>query len=132
MFSSVRQNENLRWTFGCISCLELDRMYCNRHFNTRLANEKRYSFQKNNNYQPYTIDQVRHISHQLCYAVKFLHDNKLTHTDLKPENILFVDSSYDTVYDSKKVKVRSICSKSATLELLRFCQILMKFNRTRN
>lgn len=59
--------------------------------------------QKNNNYQPYTIDQVRHISYQLCYAVKFLHDHELTHTDLKPENILFVDSSYDTVYDPKKV-----------------------------
>lgn len=63
-----------------------------------------YISQKSNNYQPYTIDQVRHISYQLCYAVKFLHDNKLTHTDLKPENILFVDSSYDLHFDSKKVK----------------------------
>lgn len=47
---------------------------------------------------------MRHIGYQLCYSVKFLHDNKLTHTDLKPENILFVDSDYDLVYNSKKVR----------------------------
>lgn len=58
--------------------------------------------QKDNNYQPYPLDQVRHIGYQLCYSVKFLHDNKLTHTDLKPENILFVDSDFDLVYNSKK------------------------------
>lgn len=46
---------------------------------------------------------MRHIGYQLCYAVKFLHDNKLTHTDLKPENILFVDSDYDVIINSKKV-----------------------------
>ncbi|XP_075219805.1 dual specificity protein kinase CLK2-like isoform X2 [Lycorma delicatula] len=55
-----------------------------------------------NNYQPYTLEQVRHMSYQLAYSVKFLHDNKLTHTDLKPENILFVDSDYDIAYNSKK------------------------------
>lgn len=43
------------------------------------------------------------MSYQLCYSVKFLHDNKLTHTDLKPENILFVDSDFDITY-TKKVR----------------------------
>uniref|UniRef100_A0A1B6DEN0 Protein kinase domain-containing protein n=1 Tax=Clastoptera arizonana TaxID=38151 RepID=A0A1B6DEN0_9HEMI len=61
-----------------------------------------FDFLKDNNYQPYTLEQVRHISYQLCYSVKFLHDNKLTHTDLKPENILFVDSDYDMAYNNKK------------------------------
>ncbi|KAJ3640771.1 hypothetical protein Zmor_027314 [Zophobas morio] len=61
-----------------------------------------FDFLKDNNYQPYPLDQVRHIGYQLCYSVKFLHDNKLTHTDLKPENILFVDSDYELVYNSKK------------------------------
>lgn len=61
--------------------------------------------QKDNNYQPYPLDQVRHIGYQLCYSVKFLHDNKLTHTDLKPENILFVDSDYDVIYNNKKVNI---------------------------
>lgn len=59
--------------------------------------------QKDNNYQPYSLDQVRHIGYQLSYAVRFLHDNKLTHTDLKPENILFVDSDFDISYNPKKV-----------------------------
>lgn len=49
------------------------------------------------------MDQVRHISYQLCYAVKFLHENKLTHTDLKPENILFINSDYSTSFNARKV-----------------------------
>ncbi|XP_043261059.1 dual specificity protein kinase CLK2 isoform X1 [Colletes gigas] len=60
--------------------------------------------QRDNHYQPYPLEHVRHIGYQLCYAVKFLHDNKLTHTDLKPENILFVDSDYEKVYNNKKRK----------------------------
>lgn len=62
-----------------------------------------FALQKDNNYQPYSLDQVRHIGYQLCYAVRFLHENKLTHTDLKPENILFVDSDFDITYNPKKV-----------------------------
>jgi serine/threonine protein kinase len=37
--------------------------------------------------------------------VKFLHDNRLTHTDLKPENILFVNSAYETLFHSKRVRI---------------------------
>ncbi|XP_011688114.1 PREDICTED: dual specificity protein kinase CLK2 isoform X4 [Wasmannia auropunctata] len=61
-----------------------------------------FDFLRDNTYQPYPLEHVRHIGYQLCYAVKFLHDNKLTHTDLKPENILFVDSDYDSTYNNKK------------------------------
>ncbi|XP_065577739.1 serine/threonine-protein kinase Doa-like isoform X1 [Artemia franciscana] len=61
-----------------------------------------FDFLKDNNYYPYPLEQVRHIGYQLCYAVKFLHQNQLTHTDLKPENILFVDSDYDIFYSNKK------------------------------
>ncbi|XP_014300101.2 dual specificity protein kinase CLK2 isoform X2 [Microplitis demolitor] len=61
-----------------------------------------FDFLRDNNYQPYPLDHVRHMGYQLCYAVKFLHDTKLTHTDLKPENILFVDSEYEVTYNSKK------------------------------
>jgi CDC-like kinase len=64
--------------------------------------------QKDNNYQPYSLDQVRHIGYQLSYAVRFLHDNKLTHTDLKPENILFVDSDFDISYNPKKVILNNL------------------------
>ena len=45
---------------------------------------------------------MRHIGYQLLSAVRFLHDNKLTHTDLKLDNILFVDSDFAIEYDPKK------------------------------
>ncbi|XP_066974106.1 probable serine/threonine-protein kinase dyrk2 isoform X3 [Macrobrachium rosenbergii] len=78
-----------------------------------------FDFLKDNNYRPYALDQVRHISYQLCYAVKFLHDNKLTHTDLKPENILFVDSDYDLTYDPKKKRdIRTV--KRTDIQLIDF------------
>lgn len=61
-----------------------------------------FDFLKENNYIAYPIDQTRHIIYQLCIAVRFLHENQLTHTDLKPENILLVNSDYDTVYNYRK------------------------------
>ncbi len=74
-----------------------------------------FDFLKDNNYQPYSLDQVRHIGYQLAYAVRFLHDNKLTHTDLKPENILFVDSDYDISYNPKKVSLSLSVSVSVSV-----------------
>ncbi|VDM10413.1 unnamed protein product [Wuchereria bancrofti] len=82
-------------------------------------------FQKANNYQAYPMEQARYIAYQLCYAVKFMHDNRLTHTDLKPENILFLNSSYRVVEDGKKkrplriiddARVRLIDLGSATFD----------------
>ena len=68
-----------------------------------MMNESKFIFfQKENNYHPYTLEQVRHITYQLCYSVKFLHECKLTHTDLKPENILFVSSDWEVCYNPKK------------------------------
>lgn len=64
-----------------------------------------FDFLKDNNYEPYPMDQVRHVAYQLVYAVKFLHDNKLTHTDLKPENILFANSDFTTTFNARKVRV---------------------------
>ena len=61
-----------------------------------------FDFLKDNNYVPYPLEHVRSMAYELCYAVKFMHDNRLTHTDLKPENILFYDSSYDILYDHVK------------------------------
>ncbi|KAB0802135.1 hypothetical protein PPYR_04321 [Photinus pyralis] len=65
-----------------------------------------FDFLKDNNYHPYPLEQVRHIGYQLCFSVKFLHENNLTHTDLKPENILFVDADFETtnVYSNKRLR----------------------------
>ncbi|KAF7658848.1 hypothetical protein LDENG_00006840 [Lucifuga dentata] len=60
-----------------------------------------YDFLKENNFQPFPIEHIRHMAYQIIRAVQFLHKNKLTHTDLKPENILFIDSDYDMEYNSE-------------------------------
>lgn len=57
-----------------------------------------FDFLKENHFEPFPIDQVLHISQQLCHAVAFLHRNGMIHTDLKPENLLFVNSTYTTMY----------------------------------
>ncbi|XP_034037090.1 dual specificity protein kinase CLK4 isoform X1 [Thalassophryne amazonica] len=59
-----------------------------------------YDFLKENNFQPFSIEHIRHMAYQIIKAVRFLHKNKLTHTDLKPENILFIDSDYELMYNS--------------------------------
>ncbi|KAM9805254.1 dual specificity protein kinase CLK2b isoform 3-T13 [Syngnathus typhle] len=61
-----------------------------------------FDFQKGNNFLPYPIHHIRHMAQQICRAVCFLHDNRLTHTDLKPENILFVNSDYSVIYNADK------------------------------
>uniref|UniRef100_A0A671VDK7 dual-specificity kinase n=1 Tax=Sparus aurata TaxID=8175 RepID=A0A671VDK7_SPAAU len=58
-----------------------------------------YDFLKENNFQPFPVEHIRHMAYQIIQAVRFLHKNKLTHTDLKPENILFIDSNYDMEYN---------------------------------
>ncbi|XP_034739730.1 dual specificity protein kinase CLK4 isoform X4 [Etheostoma cragini] len=58
-----------------------------------------YDFLKENNFQPFPIEHIRHMAYQIIRAVRFLHNNKLTHTDLKPENILFVSSDFDMEYN---------------------------------
>ncbi|XP_013137703.1 PREDICTED: probable myosin light chain kinase DDB_G0279831 isoform X2 [Papilio polytes] len=81
-----------------------------------------FDFLKDNNYQPYPLEQVRHISYQLIYSVLFLHENKLTHTDLKPENILFVDSDYEVVnvYNSSKKTHELLRVKRSDVRLIDF------------
>ncbi|XP_056152764.1 dual specificity protein kinase CLK4b isoform X2 [Lampris incognitus] len=60
-----------------------------------------YDFLKENNFQPFPIQHIRHMACQIIKAVRFLHKNKLTHTDLKPENILLINSEYDIEYNAE-------------------------------
>uniref|UniRef100_A0A673JM22 dual-specificity kinase n=1 Tax=Sinocyclocheilus rhinocerous TaxID=307959 RepID=A0A673JM22_9TELE len=71
-----------------------------------------FDFMKENSYLPYSISQVRHMAYQICLAVKFLHDNRLTHTDLKPENILFVNSDYSVTYNAEKRDERCVLNSA--------------------
>ncbi|XP_039219112.1 dual specificity protein kinase CLK2 isoform X2 [Crotalus tigris] len=78
-----------------------------------------FDFLKDNNYLSYPLHQIRHMAYQVCQAVRFLHENKLTHTDLKPENILFVNSDYEMTYNlEKKRDERSI--KNTAIRLVDF------------
>jgi CDC-like kinase len=78
-----------------------------------------FDFLKDNNYEAYPLEHVRQIAYELCQAVRFMHDNRLTHTDLKPENILFFDSGYDMHFDSKrKQDIRLV--RNAEIRLIDF------------
>ncbi|XP_076865589.1 dual specificity protein kinase CLK2 isoform X2 [Brachyhypopomus gauderio] len=72
-----------------------------------------FDFLKDNSYLPYSISQVRHMAYQICLAVKFLHDHKLTHTDLKPENILFVNSDFTITYNIEKKREERTVNSTA-------------------
>uniref|UniRef100_A0A914MSZ4 Protein kinase domain-containing protein n=2 Tax=Meloidogyne incognita TaxID=6306 RepID=A0A914MSZ4_MELIC len=80
-----------------------------------------FDFMKMNDYRPYPMDQSRYIAYQLIHAVKFLHDNRLTHTDLKPENILFVSSDFETMVngeDGRRTRKPVRTLKDATVRLI--------------
>ena len=44
------------------------------------------TFQKENNYHPYPLDQVRHIIYQLCHSVKFLHECRYQYVMISNRN----------------------------------------------
>ncbi|NP_001093358.1 CDC like kinase 3 L homeolog [Xenopus laevis] len=84
-----------------------------------LLGKSTFEFQKENNFLPYPLTHIRHMAFQLCHALKFLHENQLTHTDLKPENILFVNSEYDVCYnESKKCEEKHV--KNSSIRLVDF------------
>ncbi|XP_038140192.1 dual specificity protein kinase CLK2b isoform X2 [Cyprinodon tularosa] len=87
---------------NCVQMLDWFNFYGHVCISFELLSLSTFDFLKANNFLPYPINQIRHMASQICSAVSFLHDNKLTHTDLKPENILFVNSDYSVVYNADK------------------------------
>uniref|UniRef100_A0A3Q2Q1F9 dual-specificity kinase n=1 Tax=Fundulus heteroclitus TaxID=8078 RepID=A0A3Q2Q1F9_FUNHE len=79
---------------NCVQMLDWFSFYGHVCISFELLSLSTFDFMKSNNFLPYPTNQIRHMASQICHAVSFLHDNKLTHTDLKPENILFVNADY--------------------------------------
>ncbi|XP_069393706.1 dual specificity protein kinase CLK2b [Paralichthys olivaceus] len=86
----------------CVQMLDWFNYYGHVCISFELLSLSTFDFLKANSFLPYPINQIRHMAHQICHAVSFLHDNKLTHTDLKPENILFVNSEFSLIYNAEK------------------------------
>ncbi|KAM3614565.1 uncharacterized protein V6R79_016202 [Siganus canaliculatus] len=86
----------------CVQMLDWFDFYGHVCISFELLSLSTFDFLKANSFLPYPINQIRHMAYQICHAVSFLHDNKLTHTDLKPENILFVNSDYSLIYNAEK------------------------------
>ncbi|CAJ1062356.1 dual specificity protein kinase CLK2-like [Xyrichtys novacula] len=103
----------------CVQMLEWFNYYGHVCISFELLSLSTFDFQKANNFLPYPINQIRHMAHQICHAVSFLHDNKLTHTDLKPENILFVNSDFSLVHNAEK-KCSEKRVKDTTVRLIDF------------
>ncbi|XP_077384457.1 dual specificity protein kinase CLK2b isoform X4 [Festucalex cinctus] len=103
----------------CVQMLDWFNYYGHICISFELLSLSTFDFQKGNNFLPYPIQHIRHMAHQICRAVSFLHDNRLTHTDLKPENILFVNSDYSVIYNTDK-KCNEKRVKDTTVRLVDF------------
>lgn len=44
---------------------------------------------------PFTEREAAHIMHEICIALKYLHDSNIAHRDLKPENLLYTSPHCD-------------------------------------
>ncbi|XP_077455848.1 dual specificity protein kinase CLK2b isoform X2 [Stigmatopora argus] len=97
----IRQKDQHK-LYHCVQMLDWFDYYGHICISFELLSLSTFDFQKGNNFLPYPIQHIRHMAHQICRAVSFLHDNRLTHTDLKPENILFVNSDYSVIYNADK------------------------------
>ncbi|XP_055499115.1 dual specificity protein kinase CLK4-like isoform X1 [Leucoraja erinacea] len=103
--SEVRVLEEVRnkgaGTYGCVQVLDWFDHHGHICIGFELLGLSTYDFLKENNFMPFPMHHIKHMGYQICHALNFLHQNKLTHTDLKPENILFVNSDYHIEYNSK-------------------------------
>lgn len=78
-----------------------------------------FDFLKDNDYEPYPLEQVREISFQLIKSVKFLHEQRFTHTDLKPENVMFESSDCLERFSKRSKRTVNIL-KSTNIKLIDF------------
>ncbi|XP_038155567.1 dual specificity protein kinase CLK2-like isoform X2 [Cyprinodon tularosa] len=82
--------------FACVRMLGWFKHRAHTCIVLELLGSSTFEFLRQNNFVPFSVEQIRHIAFQILKAVSFLHRNKLTHTDLKPENILFVSGDSES------------------------------------
>uniref|UniRef100_A0AAQ5ZIS8 dual-specificity kinase n=1 Tax=Amphiprion ocellaris TaxID=80972 RepID=A0AAQ5ZIS8_AMPOC len=100
IIKNIDRYQHTKWfIFACVHMLDWFDYHGHVCIAFELLGLSTYDFLKENNFQPFPIEHIRHMAYQIIRAVRFLHKNKLTHTDLKPENILFIDSDYDMEYN---------------------------------
>ncbi|KAK2828433.1 hypothetical protein Q5P01_019467 [Channa striata] len=85
--------------FGCVRMLDWFQYRDHVCIVFELLGLSTFEVLRQNNFLPFSVEEIRQMAFQIFKAVCFLHRNKLTHTDLKPENILFVCSDYDLEYN---------------------------------
>ncbi|XP_041656821.1 dual specificity protein kinase CLK2-like [Cheilinus undulatus] len=100
--------------FACVRMLDWFEYHGHICIVFELLGLSTFEFLRQNEFLPFSVEQIRHMAFQLFRAVCFLHRNKLTHTDLKPENILFVCSDYDLEFNSE---TRSETKKLRSLDV---------------
>ncbi|KAJ3589330.1 hypothetical protein NHX12_010175, partial [Muraenolepis orangiensis] len=88
-------------TFACVRMLDWFDHQGHMCMVFELLGLSTFDYLRENDFLPFTVEQIRHMAFQIFRAVCFLHRNKVTHTDLKPENILFVGSDYDVKYNDR-------------------------------
>ncbi|KAM4544893.1 dual specificity protein kinase CLK1-like isoform 2-T2 [Odontesthes bonariensis] len=86
-------------TFACVRMLDWFKHEGHICIVFELLGLSTFDFLRQNNFLPFSVEQIRYMAFEIFRAVSFLHRNKLTHTDLKPENILFVCSDSDVKYN---------------------------------
>ncbi|CAL8265495.1 unnamed protein product [Merluccius merluccius] len=88
-------------TFACVRMLDWFDHHGHICIVFELLGLSTFDYLRENDFLPFTVEQIRHMAFQIFRAVCFLHRNKVTHTDLKPENILFVRSDCDVEYNDR-------------------------------
>lgn len=63
-------------------------------------------------------DNAKMFFYQMCHAIKYLHERKVTHRDLKPDNILLASSEEDTLLKISDFGLSKLVKNNSVLKTL--------------